>query len=88
VVQVALPVASTLTAEQPAIVAPLAEKLTFPEGATGVNAPPASWAVKVTESLMFVEFEGEAVKPSVVASALMLWMNKGALVPWKLASPE
>jgi hypothetical protein len=66
----------------------LAEKLTFPEGAIGVNATPASWAVKVTESLTFVKLEGEAVKLSVVASALMFWRSAGALAPWKLASPE
>jgi hypothetical protein len=42
--------------------------ITVPDGDTA-KGPPASWAVKVTDALTFVELDGDAVTPMVVASA-------------------
>ena len=76
------------TAQQPAIVDPLAEKRTVPCGMTGVKATPASWAVKVTGVPRVVELEGEAVTPSVGVRAATV--RDTALVEdtVKLISPE
>jgi len=82
------PVASTGRAEQPAITAPFAVKLTFPEGAIGVRATPPRAAVNVTVLLTLVEFEGADVKFRVAASGLMTSeMVEDTLVE-KLESPE
>jgi hypothetical protein len=87
-VQVAFPVAFTVTALHPEIVLPLAVKFTAPEGTTGVKATPASCAVKVTESLTIVELDGDAVTPSVAASAETDCVAEPAVATVKLLSFE
>src|SRR5208283_203368 len=86
--QIAAPVAFTATAPQPVIVVPFAVKFTFPDGATGVKATPLSCAVKVTGTLTFVELEGEAVRPSVAASAETVCVIVAGAATVKLLSPE
>ena len=44
--------------------------------------------MKVTESLTIVELDGDAVTPSVAASALTVWVAVPAVATVKLLSPE
>jgi hypothetical protein len=67
---------------------PLTSNVTVPLGVTEVKATPASCAVKVTAVLTLVELEGEALTPSVAASALTVWVAVPAVATVKLLSPE
>jgi hypothetical protein len=90
VVHVATPAALTDTVPQPVIVAPFAVKVTFPDGAIGVNAMPVpvSVAVNVTDAPAAVELDGAAPSDSPAANAETVWVIAGCVATVKFASPE
>jgi hypothetical protein len=77
----------TVSAVQPVIAVPPAEKATVPPGAMGEKATPPSVAVKVTEALT-AELPVGAVTVTVGSSFVTVWSSAGEFAELKFASPR